>query len=152
MKILENIGFDGFVNFEDNFETVYRMTSNTYGFSGIGVFDKNNLIEIKKYKSWEQIKSIDEIKCIRDSQIKELKYLIWKKENICLHDYSFLTKKEIKDIIDNFDFEKENKNFKIEEQRKIDYFKQKWLDWAGTLSSKQSLEARVFQSFLSPIL
>lgn len=65
IEILKELGFEGFVNIERNSGKILRnafytlnvsVKNDLYGFDGIGVFDFNNLMEVKILQGWNEIK------------------------------------------------------------------------------------------------
>lgn len=130
IELLRKLKYDGFFNIECVGGTIKRNLlsfepikdkMDLYGFSGIGIFNKNCLVPIKEYYGWDQIKKIDEIESERESQFDYIKRFLINVKDVNFEElesrFFLLTKKEIKDIVDNFDCEKEKENIKE------DYFK-----------------------------
>lgn len=126
IDILKKLGYDGFFNIESVGGTIERKSfvyepvkdgMDLYGFSGIGLFDKSCLIFNREYCGWDQIKTVEGIEKEREAQFNYIKRFLvnihktnQSTDKIELESRFFLlTKKEIKDIVVNFDYEKEKK-------------------------------------------
>ena len=137
IEILKELGFEGFVNIEGNSGKILRnafytldvsVKNDLYGFDGIGVFDFNNLMEVKTLQGWSKIKKEFEVQLeINSAKNEVLKNLFenWEnyKNNLNLFVvdslknvmvWNFLTGKEIEELYRNFDYENFKNNFKKE--------------------------------------
>ena len=91
IEILKELGFEGFVNIEGNGGKVLRnafytlnvsVKNDLYGFDGIGVFDFNNLMEVKTLQGWSEIKKEFEVQLgINSAKNEVLKNLFENWEN-----------------------------------------------------------------------
>ena len=104
------------------------MKNDLYGFDGIGVFDFNNLMEVKTLHGWSEIKKEFEVQLeINSAKNEVLKNLfenwgIYKNNsNLFVEDslknimiWNFLARKEIEELYRNFDYEKFKNNFEKE--------------------------------------
>lgn len=140
IEILKELGFEGFVNIEGNsgkilhnaFYTLNASVKNDlYGFDGIGVFDFNNLIEVKTLQGWSEIKKEFEVQLeINTAKNEALKNLFenWEiyknNSNLFVEDslrnitvWNLLTRKEIEELYQNLDYENFKNNFEKEKLR-----------------------------------
>jgi len=140
IEILKELGFEGFVNIEGNSEKILHnafytlnvsVKNDLYGFDGIGVFDFNNLIEVKTLQVWNEIKKEFEVQLeINTAKNEVLKNLFenWKRyknnSNLFVEDslrnitvWNLLTRKEIEELYQNFDYENFKNNFEKEKLR-----------------------------------
>lgn len=147
IEILKELGFEGFVNIERNSGKILRnafytlnisVKNDLYGFDGIGVFDFNNLMEVKTLQGWSEIKKEFavqlEINSAKNEVLKNLfeNWEIYKNNlNLFVEDslknvgiWNFLTEKEIEELYKNFDYENFKNNFEKEKLRLKENYRQ----------------------------
>lgn len=131
IKLLKQLGYDGFFNIECVGGSIKRNSMtfepikdemDLYGFSGLGIFDKKSLILNKTYFGWNQMKEISGVLVERKTQFNYIKKFLvntWEPNKIINKEelksrFFLLTKEEINNIVDNFDYEKEKEALKEE--------------------------------------
>lgn len=155
IDILKELNYDGFVNIEGNSGKILRNAFYTldvvakndlYGFDGIGIFDLNNLREVKVLQGWDEIKKESEVQyeinSVKDIAIKLL-FGNWDKyenneklfiQDALLHNEirNFLSEDDLHEMFSKFDYESFNntldkkKKFLKENHRplhSLNYFK-----------------------------
>ena len=147
IEILKELGFDGFVNIEGNSGKILRnafytlnvsVKNDLYGFDRIGIFDFNNLMEVKTLQGWNEIKKEFEVQLeINSAKNEVLKNLFENWEgyknnlNLFVEDslknvvvWNFLTRKEIEELYLNFDYENFKNKFEKEKLRLKENYRQ----------------------------
>jgi len=137
IEILKELGFEGFVNIEGKSGKILRnafytldvfVKNDLYGFDGIGVFDFGNLMEVKTLRSWNEIKKEFEVQLeINTAKNEALRNLFenWERyknnSNLFVEDslknvivWNFLTRKDVEELYENFDYENFKNNFEKE--------------------------------------
>ncbi len=168
LKILQTAGYDGFTNIESIDGSILRSEfpefksddnpENLFGFSGIGVFDINNLNIVKRYSGWDEIKTIPLVEASRkdvvlyiqkqiyvqkDKDLNEVFNQVWKRTRV----NQLLTKEEVWQAIEDYD---ESEIEKIINRLKEDYI-QKRERWQGITKklSKEELDSLIRYRFTS---
>lgn len=159
IEILKELGFEGFVNIEGNGGKILRnafytlnisVKNDLYGFDGIGVFDFNNLMEVKTLQGWNEIKKEFavqlEINSAKNEVLKNLfeNWEIYKNNlNLFVKDllknvriWNFLTEKEIEELYKNFDYENFKNNFEKEKLRLKENYRQLPVDYLKLYNEK----------------
>lgn len=159
IEILKELGFEGFVNIEGNSGKTLRnafytlnisVKNDLYGFDGVGVFDFNNLMEVKTLQSWNEIKKEFavqlEINSAKNEVLKNLfeNWEIYKNNlNLFVKDslknvriWNFLTEKEIEELYKNFDYENFKNNFEKEKLRLKENYRQLPVDYLKLYNEK----------------
>lgn len=163
IEILKELGFEGFVNIERNSRKILRnafytlnvsVKNNLYGFDGIGVFDFNNLMEVKTLQGWNEIKKEFAVQLeINSAKNKVLKNLFenWDsyKNNLNLFAkdslrnvmvWNFLTEKEIEELYRNFDYENFKNNFEKEKLMLKENYRQLHVNYLKLYNEKETEE------------
>lgn len=159
IEILKELGFEGFVNIERNSGKILRnafytlnisVKNDLYEFDGIGVFDFNNLMEVKTLQGWNEIKKEFAVQLeINSAKNEVLKNLFenWEKYknnlNLFVEDslknimiWNFLTEKEIEKLYKNFDYENFKNNFEKEKLRLKENYRQLPVDYLKLYNEK----------------
>lgn len=159
IEILKELGFEGFANIEGNSGKILRnafytlnisVKNDLYGFDGIGVFDFNNLMEVKTLQGWNEIKKEFavqlEINSAKNEVLKNLfeNWEIYKNNlNLFVEDslknvkiWNFLTEKEIEKLYKNFDYENFKNNFEKEKLRLKESYRQLPVDYLKLYNEK----------------
>lgn len=159
IEILKELGFEGFINIERNSRKILRnafytlnvsVKNDLYGFDGIGVFDFNNLMEVKTLQGWNEIKKEFavqlEINSAKNEVLKNLfeNWEIYKNNlNLFVKDslknvriWNFLTEKEIEELYKNFDYENFKNNFEKEKLRLKENYRQLPVDYLKLYNEK----------------
>lgn len=163
IEILKELGFEGFINIERNSRKILRnafytlnvsVKNDLYGFDGIGVFDFNNLMEVKTLQDWNEIKKEFAVQLeINSAKNKVLKNLFenWDsyKNNLNLFAkdslrnvmvWNFLTEKEIEELYRNFDYENFKNNFEKEKLRLKESYRQLHVNYLKLYNEKETEE------------
>lgn len=163
IEILKELGFEGFINIERNSRKILRnafytlnisVKNDLYGFDGIGVFDFNNLMEVKTLQDWNEIKKEFAVQLeINSAKNKVLKNLFenWDsyKNNLNLFAkdslrnvmvWNFLTEKEIEELYRNFDYENFKNNFEKEKLRLKENYRQLHVNYLKLYNEKETEE------------
>lgn len=163
IEILKELGFEGFVNIERNSRKILRnafytlnvsVKNDLYGFDGIGVFDFNNLMEVKTLQGWNEIKKEFAVQLeINSAKNKVLKNLFenWDsyKNNLNLFAkdslrnvmvWNFLTEKEIEELYRNFDYENFKNNFEKEKLMLKENYRQLHVNYLKLYNEKETEE------------
>lgn len=149
IDILKDLNYDGFFNIENYQGSIFRKNTKglkreeSFGFSGIGIFDETKLRKIEIYHGWENIKEIEDLKPLFESAKIEcsedaLKFynslpdpfkksfensnnlknkLAQKIAEESYLPYFLMLDNEIKEFIQNFDFELKSKELKNIERK-----------------------------------
>lgn len=159
IEILKELGFEGFVNIERNSGKILRnafytlnvsVKNDLYGFDGIGVFDFNNLMEVKILQGWNEIKKEFAVQLeINSAKNEVLKNLFenWDSYknnlNLFVKDslknvmvWNFLTEKEIEELYRNFNYENFKNNFEKEKLRLKENYCQPPVDYLKLYNEK----------------
>lgn len=159
IEILKKLGFEGFVNIEGNSGKILRnafytlnisVKNDLYGFDGIGVFDFNNLMEVKTLQGWSEIKKEFAVQLeINSAKNEVLKNLFenWDSYknnlNLFVEDslknvgiWNFLTEKEIEKLYKNFDYENFKNNFEKEKLRLKENYRQLLVNYLKLYNEK----------------
>lgn len=163
IEILKELGFEGFVNIERNSRKILRnafytlnvsVKNDLYGFDGIGVFDFNNLMEVKTLQGWNEIKKEFAVQLeINSAKNEVLKNLFenWDsyKNNLNLFAkdslrnvmvWNFLTEKEIEELYRNFDYENFKNNFEKEKLMLKENYRQLHVNYLKLYNEKETEE------------
>lgn len=163
IEILKELGFEGFVNIERNSGKILRnvfytlnvsVKNDLYGFDGIGVFDFNNLMEMKTLQSWNEIKKEFAVQLeINSAKNEVLKNLFenWDSYknnlNLFVEDslrniivWNFLTEKEIEELYRSFDYENFKNNFEKEKLRLKENYRQLHVNYLKIYNEKGAKE------------
>lgn len=163
IEILKELGFEGFVNIERNSGKILRnvfytlnvsVKNDLYGFDGIGVFDFNNLMEVKTLQSWNEIKKEFAVQLeINSAKNEVLKNLFenWDSYknnlNLFVEDslrniivWNFLTEKEIEELYRSFDYENFKNNFEKEKLRLKENYRQLHVNYLKIYNEKGAKE------------
>lgn len=159
IEILKELGFEGFVNIERNSGKILRnafytlnvsVKNDLYGFDGIGVFDFNNLMEVKILQGWNEIKKEFAVQLeINSAKNEVLKNLFenWDSYknnlNLFVKDslknvmvWNFLTEKEIEELYRNFNYENFKNNFEKEKLRLKENYCQPYVNYLKLYNEK----------------
>lgn len=163
IEILKELGFEGFVNIERNSGKILRnvfytlnvsVKNDLYRFDGIGVFDFNNLMEVKTLQSWNEIKKEFAVQLeINSAKNEVLKNLFenWDSYknnlNLFVEDslrniivWNFLTEKEIEELYRSFDYENFKNNFEKEKLRLKENYRQLHVNYLKIYNEKGAKE------------
>ena len=163
IEILKELDFEGFVNIEGNSGKVLRnafytlnvsVKNDLYGFDGIGVFDFNNLMEVKTLQGWSEIKKEFAVQLeINSAKNEVLKNLFenWERYknnlNLFVEDslknvmiWNFLTRKEIEELYLSFNYENFKNNFEKEKLRLKENYRQPHVNYLKIYNEKETEE------------
>lgn len=163
IEILKELGFEGFVNIERNSRKILRnafytlnvsVKNDLYGFDRIGVFNFNNLMEVKTLQGWNEIKKEFAVQLeINSAKNEVLKNLFenWDsyKNNLNLFAkdslrnvmvWNFLTEKEIEELYRNFDYENFKNNFEKEKLMLKENYRQLHVNYLKLYNEKETEE------------
>ena len=163
IEILKELGFEGFVNIERNSRKILRnafytlnvsVKNDLYGFDGIGVFDFNNLMEVKTLQCWNEIKKEFAVQLeINSAKNEVLKNLFenWDSYknnlNLFVKDslknvmvWNFLTEKEIEELYRKFNYENFKNNFEKEKLRLKENYRQPYVNYLKIYNEKETEE------------
>ena len=130
------------------------VKNDLYGFDGIGVFDFNNLMEVKTLQSWNEIKKEFAVQLeINSAKNEVLKNLFenWDSYknnlNLFVKDslknvmvWNFLTGKEIEELYKNFNYENFKNNFEKEKLRLKENYRQPHVNYLKLYNEKETEE------------
>lgn len=168
LKILQTTGYDGFTNIESIAGSILRddfpefrsdsNTENLFGFSGIGVFDINNLTVVKQYSGWDEIKKIPLVTASRKEVVLYIQKQVYLQKNKDLNEVfkqvwkrtkvnQLLTKEEVWQAIEDYD---EGEIEKIINSIKENYIRKR-REWTGITKklSKKDLDSLIRYRFTS---
>lgn len=163
IEILKELGFEGFINIERNSRKILRnafytlnvsVKNDLYGFDGIGVFDFNNLREVKTLQGWNEIKKEFAVQLeINSAKNEVLKNLFenWERYknnlNLFVEDslknvmiWNFLTRKEIEELYLSFDYENFKNKFEKEKLRLKENYRQLLVNYLKIYNEKETEE------------